>query len=110
MRPATTCSPLHHSRTRHGARSGSNNPQEQLNKEIRRRTDVVRIFPNRVAIIRPVGAVLADQTDEWTEQPGYMGLEIVAKARLTVIDGEPRPDTANTATEITEQVQPGSSR
>src|SRR5579863_4543947 len=63
----------------HRAKLHSTNPLERLNGEIKRRTEVVGIFPNEAAIVRLVGAILLEQNDEWTVQRSrYMTLETIA--------------------------------
>jgi putative transposase len=73
----------------HRTKLHSTNPLERLNKEVKRRADVVGIFPNEASITRLIGAVLLEQNDEWSIQHRYMQIEGMAEPTPPLIDAEP---------------------
>jgi transposase-like protein len=73
----------------HRTKLHSTNPLERLNKEVKRRADVVGIFPNETSITRLIGAVLLEQNDEWLLQCRYMQIEGMAELFSPLSDTDP---------------------
>jgi putative transposase len=73
----------------HRAELHSTNPLERLNKEVKRRADVVGIFPNEASILRLIGAVLLEANDEWQLQHRYMQVEAMAELASSPAEAEP---------------------
>ena len=86
MPASTTCWPTCHSRASIAPKLHSTNPIERLNKEVKRRADVVGIFPNEASIMRLIGAVLFEQNDEWQTSSRYMMVEAFAQIDKEEID------------------------
>ena len=72
----------------HRTKLHSTNPLERLNKEVKRRADVVGIFPNEPSIVRLIGAVLLEQNDEWQLQHRYMQVEAMAELLAPASEAE----------------------
>ena len=73
----------------HRTKLHSTNPIERLNKEVKRRADVVGIFPNEASIVRLIGAVLLEANDEWQTQHRYMQTEAMAELMAPLIEAVP---------------------
>ncbi len=83
--------------TQHRTKLHSTNPLERLNKEVKRRADVVGIFPNEDSIVRLVGAVLLEQNDEWQTQNRYMQIEGMTEMASSAIEAQPLQITPKAA-------------
>jgi putative transposase len=73
----------------HRTKLHSTNPLERLNKEVKRRADVVGIFPNEASIVRLIGAVLLEQNDEWQLMHRYMQVEAMAELLVPTVELDP---------------------